>query len=218
MRFAREGQALILATVGMALVVFLAALRLRHWAAWVPTVAAAVSAVGLAFFFRDPARTGLRGPAYVLAPADGRVLDVGPAPEPTYMGGPATRIAIFLSIFDVHVNRYPVSGVVELKHREPGRFELAWREAAAQANDRASVGIATPHGRVLVRQIAGHIARRIVTYPEVGDRVEQGERMGMIKFGSRVEVFVPGTAVPLVRPGDRVEAGVTVVARFSEAS
>lgn len=218
MKFAREGQALILATAGIALIVFLAAVRVRHWGVWVPGAAAAVSALGVAFFFRDPERMGPRGPSVVLAPADGRVLGVGPVVEPAYLGGPATRIAIFLSIFDVHVNRYPVSGVVELKRYEPGRFDLAWREAASQGNERASMGIATPQGRVLVRQIAGRVARRIVTYPEVGTQVEQGERMGMIKFGSRVEVFLPPSAVPLVRPGDHAKAGVTVLARFSERS
>ncbi len=141
-------------------------------------------------------------------------MRVGSANEPTYVGGPAKRVAIFLSIADVHVNRYPVSGVVELRNYERGTFGLAWRDEAGRRNERASVGISAPAGRVLVRQIAGRVARRIVTYPEVGDRVEQGERMGIIKFGSRVETFLPTEAEILVQEGQHVRAGVTVLARW----
>jgi phosphatidylserine decarboxylase len=179
--------------------------------------AAAVAAVALGaflFFFRDPERPGARGPAWCLAPADGRVVDVSRVEEPKYLGGPAHRVAIFLSVLDVHVNRYPVSGVVEYRAYERGRFGFAWRGDAGERNERASVGIASPGGRVLVRQVAGTVARRIVTYARLGERVEQGERMGIIRFGSRVEVFLPSAAVVTVRRGDRVRAGQTVLAEW----
>lgn len=216
MRFAREGRALILAAAGVALVVFLAALAWRHWVGWVVAALCGFAAVAIAYFFRDPPRPGLRGAHLVLAPADGRVVGVRTVDEPTYVRGPASRVAIFLSIADVHVNRYPVSGVVEVRDYERGGFGLAWREDAGTQNERSSVGIAAPRGRLLLRQIAGRVARRIVTYARVGDRVEQGERMGIIKFGSRVETFIPAEAEVVVREGDTVRAGVSVLARWPE--
>lgn len=220
MRFAREGRALILGTAGVALVVFLAAAAWRHWIGWTLAGLVGLTAASVAYFFRDPPRSGLRGPHLVVAPADGRVVGIRTLEEPTYIRGPATRIAIFLSVLDVHVNRYPVSGVVEVKDYTRGGFDLAWREEAGSENERATLGLATSHGRVLLRQIAGRVARRIVTYPSVGDRVEQGERMGIIKFGSRVETFIPagaGGAEVAVREGDTVRGGVTVLARWKEA-
>lgn len=217
MRFAREGRALILAAAGVALVVFLAALAWKHWIAWVLAGLTGFAAIAIAFFFRDPPRPGLRGPHLVLAPADGRIASVRAVDEPTYVRGAVKRVAIFLSISDVHVNRYPISGVVEVRDYERGGFGLAWREEAGTQNERSTLGIAGPHGRVLLRQIAGRIARRIVTYPSVGERVEQGERMGIIKFGSRVETFIPAEAEVAVREGDTVRAGVTVLARWRES-
>lgn len=216
MKFAREGRALILAAAGVALVVFAAAALWGHALGWAVAALAGAAAAGVAYFFRDPPRAGLRGPHLVVAPADGRVVDVRAVDEPSYVRGPANRVAIFLSILDVHVNRYPVSGVVERKEYRRGGFGLAWREAAGEENERASLGLAAPLGRVLLRQIAGRVARRIVTYPEVGERVEQGERMGIIKFGSRVETYVPAEAEVLVRVGDKVRAGVTLLARRRE--
>jgi phosphatidylserine decarboxylase len=213
-KFAREGRALILATAGVALVAFVAAAAWGHGLGW---AVAALCAAAVAFFFRDPERRGPRGPGIVVAAADGRVVGVRTVDEPMYLGGPAHRIAIFLSIADVHVNRYPVSGVVERKLYHRGRFGLAWREEAGEENERATLGFESPHGRVLVRQIAGRVARRVITYAEVGDRVEQGERMGIIKFGSRLETFVPTSARVAVREGDTVRAGVTVIARWDRA-
>ncbi|MGH7546345.1 MAG: phosphatidylserine decarboxylase family protein [Gemmatimonadota bacterium] len=216
MRFAREGRALILGATGVALVVFLAAAAWRHWIGWTLAGIAGLTAGAVVYFFRDPERSGPRGPHLVVAPADGRVVGIRALEEPTYVRGPATRVAIFLSVLDVHVNRYPVSGVVEVKEYQRGGFALAWRDEAGTQNERATLGLAAPRGRVLVRQIAGRVARRIVTYPAVGARVEQGERMGIIKFGSRVETFVPAGAEVLVREGDTVRGGVTVLARWEE--
>lgn len=217
MRFAREGRALILGATGVALVVFLAAVTWRHWIGWTLAGLAAAAALAIVYFFRDPAREGPRGPHLVIAPADGRVVGIRTVEEPAYVRGSATRIAIFLSVLDVHVNRYPVSGVVEVKEYQRGGFDLAWREDAGTQNERATLGLATSRRRVLLRQIAGRVARRIVTYPAVGERVEQGARMGIIKFGSRVETFVPAGAEVLVHEGDTVRAGVTVLARWTGA-
>jgi len=183
------------------------------WAALVPMV---LIALWLLVFFRDPARRGPRGDQYVIAPADGKVVDIRAMDEPMYVRTQTTRISIFMSVFDVHVNRYPVTGTNELVRYNPGRFLHAASDKASLDNEQCSVGVRGARGPVLVRQIAGLIARRIVTDGKPGDRVTQGQRMGMIRFGSRVDVFVPSGARATVRVavGDRVQAGATVLAEY----
>lgn len=130
------------------------------------------------------------------------------------MQGPTVRVSIFMNVFNVHVNRYPVSGVVQHVEYTRGKFVNAVGEQASLENEQRSVGIeAGPH-RVLVRQIAGLIARRIVTYSKKGDRVKQGDRMGLIRFGSRVDVFVPRGSALKIAVGDITVAGVTVLAEL----
>ena len=184
------------------------------WAAEVPLV---LIAVWLVVFFRDPVRTGPRGDRYVIAPADGRIVDVRAVTEPMYLKAEATRISIFMSVFDVHVNRYPVTGTVEFTAYNRGRFLHAGSDKASLDNEQSSVGLRGAKGPVLVRQIAGLIARRIVTDAAPGDGATQGARLGMIRFGSRVDVFLPTTAHPAVRVrvGDRVRAGATLLAEYA---
>ena len=184
---------------------------------WGPEAALVLVAVWLLVFFRDPARSGPRGDRYVIAPADGKIVDVRDLDEPMYLKAPATRISIFMSVFDVHVNRYPASGTVELVRYHAGRFLHAASDKASLENEQASVGLRTAAGTVLVRQIAGLIARRIVTDGTPGARATQGERMGMIRFGSRVDVFLPAAARPALRVavGDRVRAGASVLAELA---
>jgi len=177
-------------------------------AAWFPV------AVWVPVFFRNPRREGPRGPHLVIAPADGRVVAVVEEHEPSYIRGQARRVSVFMNVFNVHVNRYPVSGPIEHREYRPGRFLNAALEKASEHNERASVGIRGPRGRVLVRQIAGLIARRIVTDGSLGTAARQGERLGLIRFGSRVDTFLPTDARTLVRVGDRARAGVTVLAEF----
>jgi phosphatidylserine decarboxylase len=155
----------------------------------------------------------------VIAPADGKVVSVVETDEPAYLQTRATRISIFMSVFDVHVNRYPVSGTVAYRYYHAGKFLHAAEDKASLDNEQSSVGVAGPRGPVLVRQIAGLIARRIVTDARVGDRVEQGSRLGMIRFGSRVDVLLPTVTrlVVKVRVGDRVAAGATVLAEYGSA-
>lgn len=181
---------------------------------WIAAAAAAVVATFVAWFFRDPARAVPRPADVVASPADGRVVSVGPANGEPFMGGPATRVAIFLSIFDVHVQRAPVDGRVTLYAYHPGGYAAAWKESAGRDNERASLGVSTPAGPVLVRQIAGLVARRIATYPREGDRVAKGDRIGLIRFGSRVELFLPPDWPVTARPGDRVQGGATPLARI----
>lgn len=173
--------------------------------------------VFVAYFFRDPERRPPQDPHLVVAPADGRVMSVGPAEGEGFMDGAATRVSIFLSIFDVHVQRAPLGGRVGRYARRPGRFVAAWREEAGRGNARASLGIDTGSGPVLVRQIAGLVARRIATYPREGDAVARGDRIGLIRFGSRVDLFLPAQWPVAVRRGDRVRGGETPVARMPAA-
>jgi len=214
--FAREGIPFILIALGLAAVGFTAALMRRSWPLWLVAFVLTVLVIWVAYFFRDPERTGPRGRDLVISPADGRVIEVVEVDEPAFLQGRAIRISVFMNVFNVHVNRYPVSGRVAYVHYNPGKFLNAAAEKASLDNEQMSIGVQMEHHRVLFRQIAGLIARRIVTYSRVGDDAEQGERMGIIRFGSRVDVFVPVGSTIRAKVGDRPMAGVTVLAELPE--
>lgn len=215
MRLAPEGWPFI---AGAWLLVAATALLANRWggAWWALPGVLGIVAIWVVAFFRDPLRPGPRGDRYVIAAAEGRVVHVTEIEEPMYVKERSVRISIFLSVFDVHVNRYPVDGTVELVHYNTGKFLHAADEKASLDNEQSSIGMRGPHGPVLVRQIAGLIARRIVTDPKPGDRVAQGARLGLIRFGSRTDVFIPLSARPAlkVKPGDRVRVGGTVLAEY----
>jgi len=212
--FAREGLLFIVIAALIAAGTFAFALNRRSWLLWLGAVLLAVVAIWVAYFFRDPERTGERGERLVIAPADGRVVQITEVDEPAFLKEKALRVSIFMNVFNVHVNRYPVSGVVRYVQYNPGKFLNAAADKSSLENEQMSVGIESGSNRVLVRQIAGLIARRIVTYSRDGERVNQGDRMGIIRFGSRVDVFLPTTAEPRVKVGDATFAGVTVVAEM----
>jgi phosphatidylserine decarboxylase len=212
--FAREGLLFIIIAALLAAGMFALAVTRRSWPLWLFALTLTLIALWVAYFFRDPERSGERGRHLVLAPADGKVVDVREVDEPSFIRGPALRISIFMNVFNVHVNRYPVSGTVQHVQRTAGRFLNAAGERASLENEQVSVGIEIEGTRVLVRQIAGLIARRIHTYSTQGDAVTQGERMGIIRFGSRVDVFVPRGGKPSVTVGDITVAGTTVVAEL----
>jgi phosphatidylserine decarboxylase len=216
MRLAPEGTPFVTAAWTVVALCFWAAMRWGGWAAYVPLGLATLVGIWLLVFFRDPRRDGPRGERLVTAPADGRVVDVTELEEPTWLDTRALRISIFMNVFDVHVNRYPVSGPVEHYHYHPGTFLHAATEKASLDNEQASLGLRGPRGPVLVRQIAGFVARRIVTDARPGARAEQGARLGMIRFGSRVDVFLPTDqrAAARVGVGDRVRAGITILAEY----
>ena len=172
-------------------------------------------AVWVVAFFRDPERPWTQGDRLIVAPADGKVVSVVEVDEPAFLGGRAERVSIFMNVFDCHVNRYPTDGTVAYRHYNPGEFGHAAAEKASLSNEQSSVGVATPRGKMLIRQIAGLVARRIVTDHEVGAVVHQGERIGMIRFGSRVDLFLPLGARVQARVGDTTRVGVTVVAEWS---
>lgn len=215
LRVAREGYFFIAIASFAAGALVTRAVR-RPSAPWAIAAAVAVVIAGwVVYFFRDPERAGERGPDVVIAPADGRVVAIAAVDEPAYIGGPATRVSIFMNIFNVHVNRYPVSGTIGYRHYNPGKFLNAADDKASLVNEQTTLGIESGGRRFVVRQIAGLIARRIVTYPAVGDAVAQGERLGLIRFGSRVDVFLPIDAAITVAVGDHTAAGTTVIARLN---
>lgn len=169
------------------------------------------------FFFRDPERGIIKNESRLLAPADGRVVEVTTVDEDKYLKTEAVKVSIFMSIFDVHVNRIPCSGLVEFIDYQKGRFFDARTKEASSRNENSMIGLLADSGnRFLVKQIAGLVARRIVCPVTVGDRLEQGQRFGMVKFGSRLELFIPkGTNVRVrVKEGQKVVAGLTVLAEL----
>jgi phosphatidylserine decarboxylase len=177
---------------------------------------------GLAFF-RDPERASPAEPGLMVAPADGRVVEITKLDHDPEIGGPATRIAIFLSVFDVHINRSPCAGTVRSVRYKPGKFLDARDPDSGRLNESNTIVVdpAAPHvGPVVVRQIAGLIARRIVCPLQAGDHLGTGQRIGLIKFGSRTELILPGHDLyePAVRVGDRAVGAVTVMARRTAAA
>jgi len=169
-------------------------------------------------FFRDPERTVPEGNGLVLAPADGKIISVGRVHEPEYIGGEALRVCIFMSPLDVHVNRYPVSGRVGYFRHIAGRFVPAFRDKASEENERTLIGIERGGEKILFKQIAGSLARRIVADISVGTSAVAGERFGMIRFGSRVDVLMPVTASVNVSVNDRAVAGETILAKLPGAA
>jgi phosphatidylserine decarboxylase len=212
--FAREGMPFITGSAFAAAGVIVLALITRSWPMWLAAMLLMIVALWVAYFFRDPERTGPRGEKIVIAPADGRVVMITTVDEPSFLKGRAVRISIFMNIFNVHVNRYPIGGGVAYLKYVPGKFLDAHAERASIENEQSSIGIQDGTRRVLVRQIAGLIARRIITYPHMNDTVVQGDRLGLIRFGSRVDVYVPENAALRVQVGDLPVAGTTVLAEL----
>jgi phosphatidylserine decarboxylase len=168
----------------------------------------------MAYFFRDPERRVPVDPLAVVSPADGRVMVAGPAEPGISPAGVWQQISIFLSPVDVHVNRAPYGGRLTRVEYRPGRFLAAYKPESALENERTELEVDGNGRRVIFRQLVGVLARRIVCRVEVGDTLETGERFGLMKFGSRMDVFVEPDARLLVKVGDRVVGGETVLARF----
>jgi phosphatidylserine decarboxylase len=211
LNFAREGLLFIAIAAVVAAGGFGFAISRRSWGLWLAAFVLLLLALWVAYFFRDPERTGDRGPSLVVAPADGKLIMITDVDEPSFIGGRAVRLSIFMNVFNVHVNRYPVDGVVKYIHYNKGKFFNAAAEKSSLENEQMSVGVETGMYRVLVRQIAGLIARRIVTYSKLGEKVKQGDRMGIIRFGSRVDVFLPIGSTVRAKLGDATTAGVTIL-------
>jgi phosphatidylserine decarboxylase len=170
-----------------------------------------VLALFVLFFFRDPERTVPEGKGVVVSPADGKVIVIKDIYEPTYLKRDVKQISIFLSVFNVHVNRSPVGGTVELVKYNPGKFHVASVDKASLDNEQTAMVIDDGKHKILVKQIAGLIARRIVCYAKPGDAINAGERYGLIRFGSRVDIFLPKDTELKVKLGDRVKGARDII-------
>lgn len=169
------------------------------------------------WFFRDPSRRippAAADPAALLAPADGKIVEITPITEAEFLQGEAVQISIFLSPLDVHVNRSPVNGTVEFFRYMPGDYLVAWHPKSSELNEQSRVGVQTAAGRVLFKQITGYLARRIVCEVAPGDALRAGDKIGMMKFGSRMDVIVPPDAEISVKTGQRVVGGETLLGRL----
>ena len=197
----------------VAAVAFAAAAWYFGTSTWLDGLAAVFVLLGLfvLYFFRDPERQIPEDADAVVSPADGRVMVVTPE---DLEGRPGQRVSIFLSIFDVHVNRAPASGTIASLDYRRGSFHGALFERASAENEQNVIHMQTPRGDLVFKQIAGLLARRILFWKAQGDAVEMGDRVGMIRFGSRVDVWLPSAAQIAVRPGDRVRGGASILARW----
>lgn len=206
---AREGLPFVAAGALLALVCWVA----ERWlpglvhGAWLFVVATGF----MAFFFRDPRRQPPQESGAVVSAADGRVVSIHRLERDAYVNGPATRISVFLSVLNVHVNRIPFAGEVDFVDRRAGRYRVAFADEASEQNEQSVIGIRSGRHRLVVKQIVGILARRIACYLQPGQHVEVGQRFGLIRFGSRVDLILPDSAQIRVTVGDRVRAGETVM-------
>ncbi len=190
--------------------ILLAALGFNlHW--YIPGGVLLLLGAFILYFFRDPQRTIPTDPATVVSPADGRVIEVV---EESLGNRPGRRISIFLAIWNVHVNRTPLSGRITSIDYRPGRFHMAMKKAASAENEQNIVHLETARGEIVFKQIAGLIARRVVLWKKQGDQVERGERIGIVRFGSRMDLWLPLEAQIIVKIGDHVAGGSSVLARW----
>ena len=167
------------------------------------------------FFFRNPNRAIPPDELSLVSPADGVVMDVERVFEDQFLNGESIRVRIFLSIFNVHVNRSPMAGEVVFRAYRPGQMIPAFKSHASELNEKNYVGIRNQHLQILVTQVTGFIARRIVCWVNKGDKVTRGKRFGLIKFGSCTEIFVPTDVEIKISPGDKVRGGVSIIGRVT---
>jgi phosphatidylserine decarboxylase len=208
---AREGWPFVIVTLLVAL-----ALSFASW--WLLAGLAWVALLFILQFFRDPPREVPAQPNAILSPADGRVVRVGNARDP-YLDRDALLISVFMNVFNVHSNRSPVDGEVVQSWYHAGKFVNASLDKASTDNERNALALVTPSGaKVTCVQVAGLIARRILCYAKAGDRLTRGQRYGFIRFGSRVDLYLPADAIPRATVGDKVHATRSVVAEWREAA
>ncbi|MEW6586931.1 MAG: phosphatidylserine decarboxylase family protein [Nitrospirota bacterium] len=220
-KFAPEGYPFIFGALFLTIIASIVLLLLRKLGApRIPMHLAAlllcssfIATLFMTFFFRDPERATPAGEGLFVSPADGKVILTKDVYEKEYLKADAKEISIFMSPLDVHVNRAPCDGAVAAVRYTPGKFFAAYSDDAATKNENIAMVLEGNQGRILVRQVAGFLARRAVCRVKVGDRVRRGERYGIIKFSSRLDVYLPEDAKITVKVGDKVKAGETVIAK-----
>lgn len=205
-KIAPEGWPFIMVSAALTLIVFILT---KNWYAALP----AVLVLFMLFFFRDPDRTIPQDDNIFVSPADGKVIVIKDVEEPLYLKKKVKQISIFMSPFNVHVNRSPVKGTVTDVIRTRGGFKAAFKDEAALKNENTVMLLNTGYGTIMVRQVAGFIARRIVCRARPGDELERGQRYGIIKFSSRVDIFLPEDVETSVSLNEMIKAGETVIAR-----
>ncbi len=212
---AREGLLLIFIGLVATGICVLLASRFDSRSLFVGSLLLGVLTLFTTFFFRDPHRPIPAGPGLLVSPADGKIVAIDRLADHPVIGGPAIKISIFLSVFDVHVNRVPISGVIDYVKYNPGKFLAAYEDKASEVNEQTEIGMTASDGRrVVYKQIAGIIARRIVCRLSPGERVEAGDRFGLIRFGSRTDLIIPADSRIDVSMGDRVKGGQSVIGRL----
>ncbi len=216
MDMGKEGLVFEIPALTVSLVLFAVFVLAQNTASLVGALVLLILFVFFLFFFRDPEREPPEGEGLVLAPADGRIISIKPFDNLEFIDGGGTLISVFMSLFDVHVNRVPISGVVRYFEYNPGRFFPAFKDKASLENEQTELGLENEHGRVVFRQIAGIIARRIVCKLKPGDSVKAGERFGMIRFGSRLDIYLPEDVEIRVQPNHKTRAGETIIGVFQK--
>jgi phosphatidylserine decarboxylase len=211
---AKEGLPVIAAFIVPTLIAAFVFYRTGSAAAMAALSLCAALTLFVMYFFRDPERTIPAEKGLLVAPADGRVVDISEIHD-EYLGGQAKKISIFLSIFDVHVNRIPADGTVQYLKYYKGKFLAAWDHKASLDNEQLHVGLDCGSYKLLIKPIAGLIARRIVWHVREGARVKRGDRFGIIRFGSRTDLHFPASAEVRVKIGDKVKGGSSVLARVN---
>jgi phosphatidylserine decarboxylase len=213
---AREGSRIILPVFVFSLVLLSLFILIDTIISLVGAIIVFVFGVFFLFFFRDPERKVPEGENLILAPADGKVILIKPLDKLEFMGEGGTLVSVFMSLFDVHVNRIPISGMVRYFKYNPGKFFPAFKDKASLENEQTVLGLENEHGKVVLKQIAGILARRIVCKVKHGDLVKAGERFGMIKFGSRLDLFLPENVEIKVKLNHKVRAGETIIGIFQK--
>jgi len=212
----KEGLVFEIPTLMLALILFATFGMTQNILSLVGALIFSILFMFLLFFFRDPERRTPEDENLILAPADGKVILIKPFDNLEFMGGGGTLVSVFMSLFDVHVNRVPISGVVKYFRYNPGKFFPAFKDKAALENEQTELGLENEHGKVVLKQIAGIMARRIVCQLKQGDLIKAGERFGMIKFGSRLDLFLPKNVQIKVKLNHKVRAGETLIGIFQK--
>lgn len=214
-RIHREGGLAVAITIILSVgMIAVSALWLPQWTQ-TPAVLLSLALLILVLrFFRNPKKRFFLDEKTIVAPADGKIVVIEKVKQDEFLGKECLQVSIFMSIHDIHINYFPVEGDITYRKYHPGKYLLARFPKSSELNERYSVGIETPYGSLLVRQVAGYVARRIRNYAVLNRRAHQGWEMGFIKFGSRLDLFLPSDVILQVEPGQRVSGGVTPVARF----
>lgn len=214
---AKEGYSTIAVVFLFTLLVLFASTYMPGWAQ-IGSIAIVLALFSLIiYFFRDPERVTPDDDSLIISPADGEVVLIQEVEENEYMNSKAIQVSIFLSPLDVHVNRNPISGTVEYLKYYPGKYLMAWEDHASEQNERAHFGVKHTSGtKMMFKQITGFLARRIVYHLEEGDELKAGDRFGIMKFGSRMDLLLPLSTKIEVKKGDKTVAGESIIGKFQD--